>query len=85
MPDFPDSVEHSDHNQETNTDDDESRAFDRKISVSDAEKLKLSIFEGKESKSCDTLNGDKPRPEKTALMRENSVDTLASKLSPATR
>lgn len=78
MPDFPDSIEHVEHDQNLNTDD-ASRAFDRKISVSEAEKSKLSIFDSKESKSSDAINSDRPRTDKTTLMRENSVDTLASK------
>lgn len=74
MPDFPDSVENSERDQNLNIDD-ASHAYDRKISVSEAEKSKLSIFECNDSKSSDTI---KVRTEKNTLTRENSVDTLAS-------
>lgn len=73
MPDFSDSVERFELDQNLNTDD-TLRDFDRKISVSEVEKSNLSVYASKESKSSDT-----ERTEKTTLMRENSVDTLASK------
>lgn len=82
MPDFSDSVEQIEVEEDLNLNtDDALHAFDRKISVSEAEKSNLSVYESKESKSSDTINSDKSRTEKTTLMRENSVDTLASKLS----
>lgn len=79
MPDFPVSVELVELDQNLNVDD-ASHAYDRKISVSEAEKSNLSIFKSKESSSEDKADSDVPRTEKTTLMRENSVDTLASKL-----
>lgn len=82
MPDFPDSVEQIEVEEDLNLNtDDASHVYDRKISVREAEKSNLSVYEGRESRSSDTINSDKSRTEKTTLMRENSVDTLASKWS----
>lgn len=78
MPDFP--IDQEDYNDSAcfaTEEEDQNAANERKVSVTDAERSNLTVFENKETKSSDI--SDRQRIEKTSLIRDASVDTLASK------
>lgn len=90
MSPMPDFTKTSDNNEEDNNEKEvedlceieqtDGLQFDRKVSVAETEKAKLSIFVSKETvKSSLDTNSDRDKIERNLLPRDTSVDTLASK------